>query len=269
MLEARGISLSLGGLRVLDDVSLSLEPGEVLALVGPNGAGKSTLLACLSGALIPDVGHVDMDGEEPRHLTPAALGQRRAVLDQSPAVAAPFTLAELVELGIPRAIAPGDARRLVSSCSHALGLSALIDRRIDALSGGERHRAHMARTLAQLRAGRMLGAGRWLLLDEPTASLDLKHQAAAMQAARTAAREGAGVLAILHDLSLAAATADRVAVMRAGRIIATGPPAETLTPEILSPVYGIGIAVTDLGAGLRAIVPHYASPEGEHRCSSP
>ncbi|MEL7138497.1 MAG: ATP-binding cassette domain-containing protein [Pseudomonadota bacterium] len=269
MLEARDITLTIGRTPILNAASLSIAPGRVTALVGPNGAGKSTLLACLSGAIVPQGGAVRMDGDNPARLSAAALGLRRAVLDQTPSVAAPFTLEELIELGIPRAISPVDARRITRDASAALGLTRLRERSIDALSGGERHRAHMARALAQLNAGRMLGGGRWLLLDEPTASLDLRHQASVMQAARQAAADGVGVLAVLHDLSLAAAMADTVAVMQSGSIVASGAPRACLTSELLGRVYGIEIAVSEPRAGLQAIVPIYTSNGEDHRCSSP
>ncbi|MEM6487418.1 MAG: ATP-binding cassette domain-containing protein [Pseudomonadota bacterium] len=269
MLEAADVTVSLGGRRALDGATLRLAPGRVTALVGPNGAGKSTLLACLSGALGPDAGRISLDGDDPVRLTPAELGCRRAVLDQSPAAAAPFTLAELVELGIPRAIPPAEARRMVREATAALGLETMAGRSIHALSGGERHRGHMARVLAQLWAGRQLGGGRWLLLDEPTASLDLAHQASVMRAARRAAAEGVGVLAVLHDLSLAGAMADTVALMQQGRIVATGPPRYVLTNDRLAPVYGIEVAIAEPCEGVRAVVPVYRSTPGEDPCSSP
>jgi iron complex transport system ATP-binding protein len=268
MLEAEGVHVSLGGARALDGATLALRPGEVLGLIGPNGAGKSTLLACLSGALVPDRGAVRLDGAAPARLSPAELARRRAVLEQTPASAAPFPLAELVGLAIPRGIPPGRARAIVADSLAAVGLSHLAARPLDRLSGGERHRGHMARALAQHMAGREAGEGRWLLLDEPTASLDLAHQASVLRAARAAAAGGAGVLAVLHDLTLAAAMADRLALMQAGRIVALGAPAEVLTPGRLSTVYGLPVAVAPLPEGPLAVTPIYAA-EGAAACSSP
>jgi len=268
MLEAEGVHLALGATRALDGVTLGLHPGEVLGLIGPNGAGKSTLLACLSGALAPDRGAVRLDGADPAGLGPGDLARRRAVLEQTPASAAPFPLADLVGLAIPREIAPPRARAIVAGSLAAVGLSHLSGRPLDRLSGGERHRGHMARALAQHRAGRDLGHGRWLLLDEPTASLDLAHQASVLCAARAAAAAGAGVLAVLHDLTLAAAMADRLALMQAGRIVAAGPPTEVLTPARLAAVYGFPVAVAPLPGGPLCVAPIYSS-QGESPCSSP
>ncbi|MEM1346136.1 MAG: heme ABC transporter ATP-binding protein [Pseudomonadota bacterium] len=275
MLEAQGLSMRLGGRLVLEDVSLALSPGEVVAVIGPNGAGKSTLLGCLSGALRPADGSVTIDGDHPAALTPAALGQRRAVLEQTPEARAPFGLDELVGLAIPRAVSPKDADTIVARAIAALGLDALAKRAITELSGGERHRAHMARALAQLWAGRLLGAGRWLLLDEPTASLDLAHQDAVLRAARQVAREGAGVLAVLHDLTLAAAVADRIALMERGRLVALGTPEAVLTPERLGAVYALPVAVSAPVPGALAVTPLFSTAhrpghsQGASPCSSP
>ncbi|MFN3260017.1 MAG: ATP-binding cassette domain-containing protein [Pikeienuella sp.] len=267
MLEARGLRLALGGAEVLRGVDLAVRPGEVLALVGPNGAGKSSLLACLSGALRPTGGAVSMDGESPRALSPEALARRRAVLEQSPEGAGGFALSALVSLAIPREIPPARAEAIMAEALSAVGLSALAARPLHALSGGERHRGHMARALAQHLAGRETGQGRWLLLDEPTASLDLAHQAAALRAARRAAERGAGVLAVLHDLSLAAAMADRVALLVAGRIVAEGAPEAVLTPERLAAIYGLPVHVAQLSGAL-SITPLYREPQGDAPCSS-
>lgn len=276
MLEARGISLRLGGADVLRGVDLALTTGEVLALVGPNGAGKSSLLGCLSGAIVPQEGAVRIDGDDPARLSPATLALRRAVLEQTPASAAAFTLEALVSLAIPRAVPPDDARSLADEAIAAMGLGRLRHRPIDRLSGGERHRAHMARAMAQLGAGRWLGGGRWLLLDEPTASLDPAHQAAVLHAAHGAARAGAGVLAVLHDLTLAAALADRVAVMRRGAILAQGRPGAVLTPRLLADVYGLPMTVTRMAEGPISVTPDYhatrpncqETPKGDTTCLS-
>ncbi|MEM7506757.1 MAG: ATP-binding cassette domain-containing protein [Pseudomonadota bacterium] len=266
MLEAREISLRLGTKGVLHEITLQVRRREIVALIGPNGAGKSSLLACLSGALTPQSGEVLIDGDLPGNLPPAEMGLRRAVLEQTPSASAAFTTLELIGLAIPVAIPPADARRLAARAALALGLTALLDHPISWLSGGERHRAHMARTLAQLWAGRQLGAGDWLMLDEPTASLDLAHQLAVLDAARGAARDGAGVLVVLHDLTLAGSLADRAILMQDGRIAAEGPVPDVLTPAVLAPVYRTGVEVIETPSGARAVVPifHTITEEISH-----
>lgn len=257
MLEARGVSLRRGGRPVLDGVSLALAPGELVALCGPNGAGKSSLLAVLAGELAPGTGTATLDGRPLAAFGAAALAAERAVLEQVPTLAAPFRVAELVDLGlalVPRAELDDGAVR--ERAMRTAGVGALAHRPGDRLSGGERARAHLARVLAQLWAGRAAGGGRYLLLDEPTASLDVAHQLAVMRAARAEAAAGAGVLFVLHDLNLAAAFADRVALMQCGRLVAAGPPLEVLEAERLSAIYESPLAVERTSRGLR-IFPEF------------
>ena len=244
MLEARGIAVCLGGRRVVEAVGLAVAPGEIVALMGPNGAGKSSVLACLSGALRPEAGCVRMDGRDPAAMTAAALARARAVLDQTPVLGAPFTVRDLVALPVPREVPVAEARGLVLRALSAVGLAGLADRPVHTLSGGERQRAHMGRAMAQLLGGQALGGGRWLLLDEPTAGLDLAHQDAVGLAAREAARSGAGVLAVLHDLTFAAALADRIVLMHRGRVRADGPPESALAADRLAEIYGLPVTVT-------------------------
>ncbi|MEM0943797.1 MAG: ATP-binding cassette domain-containing protein, partial [Pseudomonadota bacterium] len=252
------------------EVSLTVAPGEVLAVIGPNGAGKSTLLACLTGAIAPERGEVRMDATPLSALGPADLACRRAVLEQSPSIAVPLEVRDVIGLGLPLQISPRRRDQIVIEVAGAMGLTGFLDRRGTALSGGEAHRMHMARVLAQLEAGRDLGFGRWLFLDEPTASLDLGHQDAVLRAARDAASAGAGVVVVMHDLSLAAALADRLVLLDRGRIRALGRPSEVLTPALLGETYGIEIAVSEPHPGLTAITPIFSRPKpGEPRCLSP
>lgn len=170
------------------------------------------------------------------------------------------------------AAALGAADRIVGVDSTSL-YPALARRPLASLSGGQRHRAHLARALAQLRAGRARGGGRYLLLDEPTASLDLAFAVAAMQAVRGAAMAGAGVAVVLHDLDLAAAFADRIALMEAGRILACDRPARVLTEARLTAVYATPVrVVTDARTGLRVLPiypPHPDTDKETPPCSSP
>jgi len=262
MLEARGVHLSRGGRPVLDGVDLALGAGELVALVGPNGAGKSSFFAVLAGELRPDRGAATLDGVPLATLPAARLAAERAALEQSPSLTATFTVAELVSLGlaaVPRANV--DEAALAARAMAAVGIAGLARRPADRLSGGERARAHLARVLVQLWAGRAGGGGRYLLLDEPTASLDLAHQIAAMRAARAEAAAGSGVLAVLHDLNLAAAFADRVVLLAEGRIVAEGAPATVFEAERLSAVYAAPISVEHSIGGVR-IAPDFATLAG-------
>ncbi|WP_054813772.1 heme ABC transporter ATP-binding protein [Nocardia arizonensis] len=245
-LRARGLGIrrrgasAATGRRVLDAVDFDVVAGQVVALVGPNGAGKSTLLAALAGELPPREGIVELDGIPLDRWTPLDMARRRAVLPQSHTVGFPFTAREVVEMGrAPWArtdLADRDDE-IVDAALTAADVGHLAARPFPTLSGGERARVALARVLAQDTTT--------LLLDEPTAALDLGHQEAVLALAIERAAAGAAVVVVLHDLGIAAAYADRVAVLDAGRIAADGPPREVLTTDLLSRVYRHPVEVFD------------------------
>jgi iron complex transport system ATP-binding protein len=236
VLDAVGVTLD--GRPVLEAVSLEVVAGEVLALVGPNGAGKSTLLAVLSGERRPDSGSVTVDGRALHEFSPLELARRRAVLTQDNAVSFPFRVREVLEMGrSPWARTPElehDDLALAAASSQA-DVTHLLDRRFTELSGGERARVSLARVLAQSTG--------IVLLDEPTAALDLRHQEDVLGIARELAAAGRAVVVVLHDLSLAGAVADRVGLLSAGRLVALGTPREVLTASALGEVYGVEVEV--------------------------
>lgn len=254
VLDAVGVSLD--GRVVLEGVSLEVRQGEVLALVGPNGAGKSTLLAVLSGERRPDAGAVTLDGRPLGEFAPLELARRRAVLTQENGLSFPFRVREVIEMGrSPWARTPeldDDDRALAEAAAQA-DVVHLLDRRFTELSGGERARVSLARVLAQ-----QTGI---VLLDEPTAALDLRHQEDVLAIARRLAAAGRAVVVVLHDLSLAGAVADRVGLLSAGRLVALGSPREVLTASGLSAVYGVEVEVLDRD-GTLLVVPLRARPAG-------
>ncbi|WP_406344820.1 heme ABC transporter ATP-binding protein [Streptomyces sp. NBC_00648] len=230
--EARGLRVRLGGRTVLDGVSVRARAGEVLALVGPNGAGKSTLLAALAGDLTASAGEVRIDGRPLADWSPGDLALRRAVLPQSAALSFPFPVEEVVRMGrAPWAGTPGEDEddAVVAAAMAATEVAPFAARPYAALSGGERARVALARVLAQRTPV--------LLLDEPTAALDLRHQELVLRLCRERAGAGDAVVVVLHDLGLAAAYADRAAVLHAGVVAAEGAPAEVFGQELLSRVY--------------------------------
>ena len=242
MLEVCRASYEINRKRLVDSVDLALQPGKVIAVVGPNGAGKSTLLRLLAGEIAPTAGSVRIDGRELKSVSPGELARRRAVVPQSTALSFPFTVLEVVLLG---ATVPGFARaepRALATAADTIrtvGLKGFEQRLFTELSGGERQRVHIARALCQLAtAKRHSGETAALLLDEPTANLDLAHQGAVLGEARRQARAGRAILAILHDLNLAAGYADEIVLMSRGRIAAMGTAAEVLRDDLLSKVYG-------------------------------
>lgn len=243
-LRADGVSIdrrgASGARRVLDAVDFDVVAGEVVALVGPNGAGKSTLLAALAGELTPTEGDVELEGRSLTHWTPLDMARRRAVLPQTHTVGFPFTAREVVAMGrapwVRTARSDHDDERIDAALAAA-DVEHLAARSFPTLSGGERARVALARVLAQDTAT--------LLLDEPTAALDLGHQEAVLRLATARAAAGAAVVVVLHDLGIAAAYADRVAVLESGRIAADGPPREVLTTDLLTRVYQHPVEVLD------------------------
>ncbi|WUI02752.1 heme ABC transporter ATP-binding protein [Spirillospora sp. NBC_00431] len=237
-LSASGLTVRRGGVTVLEDVDLELRHGETLLLVGPNGAGKSTLLAALTGDVRPSAGEVTLDGRALRSWTPREQAMRRAMLPQRHTLAFAFTVGEVVRMGRSPWAGTGpedEDDAVVAQAMRDADVDAFARRSFTSLSGGEQARVALARVLAQ-RAGT-------LLLDEPTAALDIRHQEQVFGLLGREAGRGRAVLAVVHDLDLAAAYADRVAVLARGRLVACGPPRRVLTGALLSDVYQHGIEV--------------------------
>lgn len=243
VLEACRIGVTIGQSRLLDDVSLTVVPGEVVAIVGPNGAGKSTLLRVLCGDLCPTTGEVVLLGRALQAWPVREQARLRAVLPQQSTLMFAFTAREVVLLGrAPHAGGPRD-EAIAGAALATVGIGHLSDRWYTSLSGGEQQRVQLARVLAQIWEP-VDALPRALLLDEPTNSLDLTHQHHTLALARQWARQGVAVVAVLHDLNLAAQYADRIVLMHAGRIAAAGPPDAVLTTEGIEAVFGLPVQVT-------------------------
>ena len=249
MLQARDIRVDLGQTTVLHGISLSVAPGEVVAVLGPNGAGKSTLLAVLSGALSPRTGTASLENRLLSKWSPQALARKRAVLPQHSELAFSFRVLEVVLLGrSPHAGISSRENDLTVATAALMEAESghLADRIYTTLSGGERQRVQLARILAQvdLPATNGLSGDRYLLLDEPTANLDLAHQHATLETARRAAERGIGVLAILHDINLAAMYANRIVILHGGHLVAEGAPDDVLTEAMVNRTFALSVSVT-------------------------
>ncbi len=236
MIAAAGVTVDLGGRRVLAGVDFSARAGEVVALIGPNGAGKSTLARVLAGLLRPAAGTVVLDGRDVTALPPTVLARSRAYLPQGATLAWPLTVERLVALGRLPHLAPfsriGDAdRTAITDAMARADVLPLRDRIATELSGGERARAFLARALAV--------AAPLLVADEPLAALDPGHALAVMDLLRAEARRGVAIVAVLHELTLAARFADRLVLLDGGRVAAAGPPAAVLDAATLARVYGV------------------------------
>ena len=252
LLRADDVSVALGGRPIVTGATLSIARGELVALIGPNGAGKTTLMRALAG-LVPASGTIALDGAPLASLAPRKRARRLAYLPQGHVFHWPLPVAEIVALGrTPHAdaFAPLTAadRDAVARALAVTGISAFAERRVPTRSGGERARVALARALAT--------EAPLILADEPTASLDARHQLVVMELLRRAAHAGGGVVAIVHDLTLAARFADRVVVIDRGRIVADGPPADVLTRERLAAVFGVDVAIVDLGDGVVPVPRH-------------
>lgn len=240
------IVLERGSRRALDGVSLTLDAGEVVGLLGANGAGKSSLLGVLAGDLSVQSGVVTLDAQPLAQVPVARQARRRSVLLQQPGLQFDLSVGEVVAMGAyPFAeLSPRVVAQRVQEALLSIDMQMTADRRYLDLSGGQQQRVHFARTLVQARAGAAPGETRYMLLDEPTAYQDPAQQQLLLRvAAQLAHDEAMGVLAVLHDINLAARWCDRVVLLAHGRIVAEGRPEQAITPQTLQQVYGVKAAV--------------------------
>lgn len=263
MIDLDGVGVELGGTAILKDVSLFAPEGEFLAVVGPNGAGKTTLLRTCNGLLSPDEGTVTLDGTDVCGLSARSIGRLVATVPQETHLAFDFDVADVVAMGrTPHrsrfATTTEADRTAVDSALERTETAQFADRSVDDLSGGERQRVVFARALAQETPV--------LLLDEPTASLDINHQIKTLSMARDLAAEGKTVVAAIHDLELAARFCDRLALLADGELLEVAPPEAVLTAERLETAFGIRTAVgTNPVTGTATVTPLTDGPPRDRR----
>jgi len=243
LLSAKEISVRLGGRTIVENVSVTLAAGELVALVGPNGAGKTTLLKALAG-LVPAFGTVEYEGQTAIALKPRERARHLAYLPQGHTFSWPLPAGEIVALGRyphadPFSPVSDEDRAAVTHALDITGTRAFADRIVTTLSGGERARVALARVLAT--------QAKVVLADEPIMSLDPRHQFVVMDVLRHAAHAGSAVLAVIHDLALASRYADRVLVLEKGRIAADGKPETALNPERIATIFGVEVDMIRIG----------------------
>lgn len=239
------LSFSIDAHELLEDVSLLAPSGKVTALVGPNGAGKSTLLAAIAGDLDVAPGSIYLDGKDVTSFTTKQLSAERAVLTQHHPANVPFLAKEVLDFGRHPWSTPDDELReeVILRCD----IDHLLARPVTTLSGGERARVHCARVFYQNTPV--------VLLDEPTAALDLSHAEEILRATRELARQGKTVIVVLHDLAAAAAYADNIVVLSSGRVFAHGSPDEVLSAGRISAIYDADVEILHDSAGNPVAIP--------------
>lgn len=260
MLVARNIHVRLGRSAILHGIDMQASSGQFTVIIGPNGSGKTTLLRALTGEL-GFSGEVRLNGLDIASARPLDLASLRGVLPQSASLSFPFTVHEVVRLGLSAGIQSGvDAGARIEEALAAVDMDGFGGRFYQELSGGEQQRVQLARVLTQVWEPVFDGKPRCLFLDEPISSLDIRHQLQIMQIGRRYAEAGGGVVAILHDLNLTAHFADHVVLMNRGRVHASGDPQAVLTPSNLETVYGCPMAVGQVPAGMDFFVLPLIAP---------
>jgi len=254
ILAARDLSVRYPGVsgRALDGVSLRVEPGRLLAVTGPNGSGKTTLINALLGLVPPEGGSAELDGKPVGGWRRGSLAKVVGVVVQREEVVFPLTVWQTVMLGRYAHLGPlapigFHDREATLRALRRCDIEPLAERRVDTLSGGEWQRVRLARALAQ--------QPRILVLDEPTASLDVRHEMELFELIRTLVADGLAGLVVTHELNLAARFADRMVLLNRGKVVAEGTPREVLRREVLSDVFAWPVAVTTWQDGSPQIVP--------------
>jgi len=245
MLKVQDVSFKVRDKVILQHVGFEVLPGEHMAVLGSNGAGKSTLLKVLCGELQPVTGQVHILGKALQDWSAAELARFRAVLQQQTALTMPFLVKDVVMMGrFPHQQARQASmdERIVTGALHKTGITHLENRNYLQLSGGEQQRVHLARVFAQIWHSPDYDV-RYLFMDEPINSLDIRHQHNALELAREFASEGNCVVSVLHDLNLAAQYADKILLMKQGKVLAYGTPAEVLEQQTISKAYDYNLRV--------------------------
>ncbi|MBF6215301.1 ABC transporter ATP-binding protein [Nocardia puris] len=253
-LRGVGLDLSYDSRRVASDLSVDIPAGAITVILGPNACGKSTLLRALSRLLVPDAGQVILDGKDIHKYSAKEVARRLGLLPQTSVAPFGICVADLVARGrfphqrLLRQWSPED-ERVVAKAMAATSITALADRPVEELSGGQRQRVWLAMVLAQDTPV--------LLLDEPTTYPDIAHQLDVLELCRRLnAEDGRTLVLVLHDLNQAARYADHLVVLREGAVVATGAPAEVLTPDLLEAVFGLrAMIITDPVSGAPLVIP--------------
>ena len=245
-IKLQNISYSVNNHKILENVSLNVRKGEVLSLIGPNGSGKSTLLNVATGDIKPSSGSVSYDNNAIEDLNIVERSFYRGVMSQSQQIVFDFSVQEIIEMGWIERGLPNYSNhfdKAVKEISSLCDLENLLDRKFNKLSGGEQRRVHFARTLLQLWRPSNSNEPLFMLLEEPTANLDLYYEIKMMEIIKLKASEGIGIFLILHDLNLAAKYSDRIAIISQGALIKIDKPKKALDPVLLKKIYNLDMVI--------------------------
>ena len=236
------VSFAIGSKYIVKDLEFSFKAGNLVSIIGPNGAGKTTLLKLMSGELKPSGGEIFLNDFAFSELSLKERANKRAVMTQSSSVVFDFLVEEILEMGWVQ----GSSDDFVKACSdvvNSCGLDELMGRKFNTLSGGEQQRVQFARAMLQVGGLSKTAEDRFLLLDEPTSSMDVAYELNLLNLAKEVRKTGVGVIVVLHDLNLAARFSDQIILMNSGLIVASGQPEEVLSDRILSDVYSTELRV--------------------------
>ena len=245
-LNLKSVSLKLDNRQILKDVSLEINEGEIVSVIGPNGAGKSTLLNVLTGDISPDSGDIIYDNKQLNKISIQERAFTRSVMSQMQTLVFNFNVKDVIEMGwLQRGNSDFSSNFSMAfeAVTTECNVHNLVHRKFNSLSGGEQRRVHFARTLLQLWRPSQSNDPRYLLLDEPTANLDLSSEMLLMNILKARASSNVGILVILHDLNLASHFADKIAIMKDGEIKAFGKPEEIMKDDFLTSIYEVPIKV--------------------------
>lgn len=246
--ETINLTWEIKSKRIVDEVSLKINQGEILTILGPNGAGKSSFLKLIAGDSSASDGEIKFDDIPLSNISIQDRSFMRSVMSQSQEIAYDFTVKEIIEMGwIDRGISDysKDFEEAVKKISIECSVADLLEQSFNTLSGGEKRRVHFARTLIQLWRPSGSDDPRYMFLDEPTANLDILHEQKMMRLIQNKRDEGIGILLILHDLNLAAKYSDQIAIFNEGKLLEIGAPRTVLNEETLSKVYGLDMQIEE------------------------
>ena len=247
-IDVQNISYEINNNQILKNVSLKIDQGKICSILGPNGSGKSTLVKVISGDLKPQNGFIFFNDRDLKDISIGDRAKIRSVMSQSQQIFFDFSVREIIEMGwieengmYSRSDINDSLQRVAKECE----ILSLLDRRFNSLSGGEQRRVHFARTLLQSWRPSNSVEPKYLLLDEPTANLDIKHEQRLMKIVKKKAEDGIGVIVILHDINLAAKYSDKILILDSGTMKNFGKTFDVLNKEILEEVYDLPIEISD------------------------